>query len=129
MKHLFLSSRDSLDNHPNNFPYDFTIDLQETLHLDGYWECALREIKINPQNLQEECYLFTDVVSDSYVLDNHLPILRQISTSVEFINSYYHKVNRKEISRIRLYIRNENLQFPSSSIESVNCVLSFRKRQ
>ena len=128
MKHLFLSSKDSLDNYPNNTTSDFTIELKDKLTLDGTWECALREIKFAEEDLNEDCYIFTDICVDSYVLNNHLPVLRQISNSEKFVNPYYFQVNRKEIFSLRLYIRNQNLQLPSTLPESVHCVLSLRKR-
>ena len=127
MIHLFLHSKDSLDNHPNNFAFDFTIDLQDILYLEGYWECALREIKLSNNQISGDYYLFTDICVDSYLLNNYLPVIRQFSTSQIFQNSYFFKVNRKEISTIRLYIKNQNLETPSIELDSVSCVLSFRK--
>ena len=39
--YLFLGNDDILDIYPNNKPTNFTVELPQTLYLDGNWECAI----------------------------------------------------------------------------------------
>ena len=43
--YLFLASDDSLDFYPLNTPGHFSIKLPETMHMDGSWMCALRDLQ------------------------------------------------------------------------------------
>ena len=107
MIHLFLNSIDSINTHPNNNPFDFTIELPEALVLDGEWECALSDIYYDNSAINEELFVFSDICNDSYVYNNRLPILRKVNKPDIFTLPYFTSVNLREIQRIRIFIKDK----------------------
>lgn len=124
MKYLFVSSDDSLEYHPTNSTYDFTITLPQTIH--GDWEIALGDITYVSHF--EDLYVFCDLCEYSYVKDTSLPLLRLISGIGEFENLYFHTVTRNVIQRIRIFITNKNLETPSQDIGPVRLTLVMKPR-
>ena len=75
--YFFLSSRDSLFYQKENKPYDFTVELNETIYLKGLWEIALCDINLNT-NLTDSAYVLSDICDQSYVLNSSEPVIRLI---------------------------------------------------
>ena len=119
MTYVFLSSTDSLEYHPDNTSFDFTVELSH--EIKGSHKVALCEIDFEPTG--EDLYIFCDVCDDSHVLDRSLPLLRITDSPGEFSNLYFHNITRSFVQRIRIYIRNQNLSTPSTSIGPVRCTL------
>ena len=126
----FLSSRDSLDTHPNNIWYDFSIDLPGPLEVDESWECALLDINCVPQ-IQSPFIVYVDIVKQSFIRDTTASVLRVVHFSdSDFAFPYYLPVNRGEITQLRMSIRDlETGQVPTESVSVLTCTLGYRKRK
>ena len=124
-KYVILNSNDSADIYPDNTWSDFTVALSDPLTLNkGKWFCALGEIFY--QDIEAQLFVFADICTYSHVLGTQLPLLRRIYNSGELINPYFVEINRKEISSIRIYIRNNKGEIPDLSISSIDCTLVFK---
>lgn len=121
MAHLFISSTDSLDFHQTNSSFDFTVELPQTL--TGSYKVALAEFYCT--NQLEDLYVLSDVCEQSYCLDQMLPLMRIVHQPGECSNMYFLKVTRSDVQRIRIYIRNADLEIPSTDIGRVRCTLVF----
>ena len=64
--YLFLSSIDSLEFHPNNKAYNFTVEVLERTSLTGDWEVGTCDFFASTVT-NETLYLFSDIVDYSYV--------------------------------------------------------------
>lgn len=124
-KYIYLSSQDSLDIHPNNKWYDFTVKLSSIIDLHGRWSCALMDIDY--ENVNHELYVYTDICHYSYVLDGQFPLLRRVYSPVEFINPYFINIIHSQIGSIRIYIRDRKGEIPNISITRLTCTLQFRR--
>ena len=122
MKYLFLSSNDSLELHPANSTYDFTVSLPQTMY--GDWEIALAEVEYASHN--EDMYVFCDLCEYSYVKSKTLPLLRVVSKIGEFEHLFFHKVTRNVIQRIRIFITNDELDTPAQDIGPIRLTLVVR---
>lgn len=123
--YLFLASTDCLVSHPANNPWDFTINLNQYVHLKGTWECALMDIDYDGP--ASELYIFSDLCSDSYVTDSYLPLLRIVKRSGSFKNPFYVSIPRDFVDRIRVYIRLKDGQPPSFTPNRLRCTLRIRE--
>ena len=128
--YLFLSSRDSLNQYPNNLWYDFTTDFPGELEVDETWECALLDINCIPQ-VEREFVVFADIVKQNYIRDTSALVLRVVYYSGStFTILYYIPVNRSNISQVRIYIRDLEIgKIPTESVGQLNCTLGFRKKK
>ncbi len=134
--HLYLSSRDSVDIRKNNDPSDFWIQLPKSYDLEGHWSCCLKEISLTldftPKS--SRLYVCCDVIEDSYVRDSLLPILRNVEVGslykkykrIEYNRPIYVNVKSQSFQRIRLYLRDENLNPVQFSSNDLHCVLHFK---
>lgn len=136
--YLFLNSNDSTSFHPSNNPDDFIVTLPKPYVLDGCWECALLEMNIELINDIDlpRVHLCCDIVEDSYVRNNMLPILRAQELTPEqnilqmtYVHPYYLNVSKQEIRSIRIFIRNDQLQSVPSKIQRLSCVLCLREKK
>ena len=76
---IFLKSSDSLKYYPSNMPHYFTVELPETIYLDGddVWYCTLRNFTCE-LSVPKALYVYCDLVQQSFVLDRKLPIIQYI---------------------------------------------------
>ena len=136
--YLFLNCNDSEKVHKNNSAHDFIVDLPRTYKLTGEWECGLKELtavlKFTPQS---NClYLCSDILSDSYVRNRTLPVLRNLEIGTRynklrlftFENPIYISVKSEKLEDVRLYLRDSELQPVTFESNELNCVLHFRKK-
>ena len=119
MKYVFVASTDSLDYHPSNVPHDFTVELPDTII--GKYSCVLLDFYC--LNITEELYVFCDICEQSYVKDHKLPLMRIITHTGEVTIPYYTPVTRRNIQRMRIYIRNKDLEAPALDIGPVRCTI------
>ena len=119
MAHLFISSEDSKMFYPDNNSYDFTIELVKTMR--GRFRIALCEIDYTPSG--EDLYIFCDACSQTQVMDRLLPLLRIVDTPGEFSTLYFRTVTRPLVQRLRVYIRNRDMEIPTADIGRVRCTL------
>ena len=111
--YFFLSSVDSLNFHPNNKAYNFTVEVPERTSLSGEWEVGICDFYVSTVT-NETLYLFSDIVDYSYVRNSIQGILRLLpqtnSNKYQLFNKiYYLPVKNLTFSRIQIYIKNKNL--------------------
>ena len=121
MKHIFISSLDSLEYSPDNTTYDFTVTLPEPII--GRYKVALTEISY-PTHF-EDLYIFCDIVEQSYLQDKSLPLLRIVTGMGELNHLYYFNVTRQVIQRLRVYILDKNLEKPFEDCGPIRMTLVF----
>ena len=128
--HLFLSSVDSMEYYPQNYPGQFLIHLPETLKLEGEWWVGLSDISY-PEPLNSSCInVMTNICEDSAWRGTKQAILRRIPTQGNinhhiFTIPYYQRVRGKEIDWLSIYIRDENNQPVSFLKGTLTCTLHF----
>jgi hypothetical protein len=127
MKYLYLDSEDSKDSHPQNKPFDFTVEMPTPLELEGNWSCALAEIYFTREALTQDLYVYCDLCDYNYVNQQYSPILRIINSGDEiFDKCFYVPLVNKLISRIRIYIKTKSGEKPSVSIQKLRCTLQLK---
>ena len=132
--YLFLASDDSSDFYPLNTPGHFSIKLPETMHMDGSWMCALRDLQCKTTN-PTDLLLFCDAIDDSYIRERKLPVLQRIPSTLDsravrsFDSSVCFRVTRHAMNVITVYITDGGLKETSFTEEPTYCTLHFfRKR-
>ena len=122
--YFFLSSIDSLNFHPNNKAYNFTVEIAERTSLSGDWEVGICDFHASTV-INETLYLFSDIV------DYILRLLPQSNSNKYqlFNNVYYLPLKNQSFSRIGIYIKNKNLHFASSLTGVVELTLHLRKKK
>ena len=136
--YLFLGNDDMLDIYPNNKPTNFTVELPQTLYLDGNWECAICELKYIPireYNTLRFFYLCSDICEQSIAGKKIVPILRQCvcykdSEIIDerFEHLFYLPVTRDQIRHLTIYLRDEFLNVIPNEIKTLRCTLHLRKK-
>ncbi len=124
--YLHLSSNDSKSTHPDNKPFEFTVNLPRNLILNGAWEIALTEIYFQGKSGSKNLYIFTDICESSYVADTFLPLLRIVKRSGPLDIPYYIKLSQDFVSELKVYIRTDGLKEPSFLIGTLRCTLHLR---
>lgn len=133
--YLFLDGKNSSNFHPSNTSDDFIVTLPKQYMLTGSWECALLEvnIRLSKENVVSRVYVCCDLVEDSYVRNNMLPVLRACDVTKDIKESYnppfYFDISKQDFRNIRVFIRNEQLRPIPTSIESFACVLCLWKKK
>ncbi len=127
--HIYLSSKDSVTTH-NNSPGDFTTVLPERIQLkEGKWLCGLVEL-ILPQTPQKHLYVCSDISSNSIIDEFRLPVLGRISAeTTRPYNITFVPVNARELSSIRIYLREDFHTSPSFSSGISYCTLRFQRNE
>lgn len=125
--HIYLSSKDSVTTH-NNSASDFSKQLPERVQLEGgKWVCGLLEL-ILPKNPQKPLYVCSDICSNSIIDDFKLPVLGRITTKTTRPNNItFVNVNVRELSSIRIYLREDFRTQPSFSSGISYCALRFQR--
>ena len=124
--YIHLSSKDSLEAHPNNHGADFTVNLGKTLNFPGNYKVALTEIDYDGK--KGDVYIFADIASTSFVRDSYLPILRVTDRSKTFTHRQYVPLAQESISQIRIYIRDRRYREPSVPPKFSRCTLHITKK-
>ena len=130
--YLYLSSQDSILQHPGNKPHDFIVELGEPLVLEGQWEVAVLEI--NPQlNAKGIKYalLMCDFCETSLVAGEWQPLLRKVTLNKRIVKPfcppYYVEIPQRRLERVRLYLKSENLESLSFGSGTLECALHLRR--
>jgi hypothetical protein len=123
---LHLASNDCLHSHPENNPWDFTIDVEQYVTLSGNWEVALTEIMYDGAR-KIDLYVFSDICSPSYIMDNCLPVMRVVNKPASFHYPYFLPISRTTISHLRIYITSRDGKIPSFLPKFLRCTLQLRK--
>lgn len=119
MKYIYLCSTDSLEYHPTNTTWDFTMELPQTLY--GHWQCALGEISYT--SITEELVVFSDFCEASCINDRIMPVLRVVSQSGEIERLQFVPLNLINVQRIRIYVRDRNMNVPTHDVGPLRCTL------
>ncbi len=119
--YLYLSSTDS-PVHSQNTPVDFTVELPQSLQLDGNWECAL--LDINRHNVLVYC----DWCQESVIHGAWLPMLRKVNNK-NIVRPRYVPIYMDHHARIRLYIKDLSNRTPSFGNQASMCTLHLRPLQ
>ena len=128
---MFLSSTDSSAIFPYNSGYEFQVELPSTLHLEGVWTCALREITFTDP-LSDDVIVFCDLLQSSFIRNAQLPVLRILPVTGEkhyiFTDPIQMQLSRDEIKRIRIFIRTTEMSIPSFIQNPVRCTLQLKRK-
>lgn len=135
--YVYLSSQDSFDLRKSNSPSDFWIQFNKTYTLDGHWVCALKQISLtcNFTPRAKRLYLCCDIVEESYVRNRTVPVLRNIEIENRykklktdtFPDAIYLPINVTNLTNIRLYLLDEDLQPITFDSNDLHCVLHFKQ--
>ena len=145
--YLFVSSVDSLDNRPNNKPYDFIVELGRSYTLEscggwrGVWCVALLEVRLSTsqgeQSIPEEAFVLCDIAHSSFVRGTEQPVLRLLEAgenghSSSLFQPYYIGLNRLTFSSLHIQLKNRDLEelkwsgdLNSDSV--LSCTLHFQR--
>ena len=118
-KFIFLNSTDSENLFPDNNSFDFTVDLER--NITGRFLIALTDFDC--ENFTEPLFIFSDIINTSYINNSYSPVLKLVTKTGEQTNLQYHQTSRNSIQRIRIYIKDNRLNTPSTNIGRVSCVL------
>ena len=139
---LFLSSNDSSAINSANKPFDFTVSLPSRIRLEGdTWSCALLQASFVDESPQQGCGIVVflcDLVEESYIRNHFLPVLdvtydvntvtNKLNQVLEIANPLYHRITRKYIDSIRVWIKDElSLQHCIDIVEPVRCILHLKR--
>lgn len=125
---LFCASNDCLKFHPENNSHDFIVELPQTLHLEGEWECAL-VVLFNLEQLKV-VVLMSDLCSSSYMDNQKLPVLRRFLLSrgsIPITTPFYVPLTRDQIQRFRIYLSYSELNNSTLRIKTLYCTLHLRR--
>lgn len=96
----------------DNKPYDFNVQLDKQIAIDGNWVVALTEIELNYiKKGTQDVYVFSDVCAGSFVGKSERPLLRRVQVqkkNIIFESPYYVPVRVNELNQIRVYIKDRN---------------------
>ncbi len=120
--YLFLNIQDSKSIHPNNIPLDFTVELPQPITLTRKSRIALIEINY-PGKYKQDLYVFCDICDYNYVKNGYKPLLRIVNGSQVYRKLLYIPLSTTNISRIRVYIRDEKGRIPAVNFKSLRCTL------
>ena len=108
---MVLRSSDDKKLFSNN-PYDFNVQLDKQIAIDGNWVVALTEIELNYiKKGTQDVYVFSDVCVGSFVGKSERPLLRRVQVqkkNIIFESPYYVPVRVNELNQIRVYIKDRN---------------------
>lgn len=127
--YVYLSSQDSTNNFPDNSAFDFTLLLPERIFLEGdKWWCGLIQCHLTSAPKQD-VFICTDICAESVTGSSRLPVLRRIRTKVfEASHVTYVPVKVRELSSIRVYIRDKRGNSLPFSAQTSSCVLHFQRK-
>ena len=127
--HVFLSSEDSTGIFPENSPSDFTVLLPERIRLaEGKWLCGLLSVHIPTRSEKNPLFICSDICSESVTGEYKLPVLARIfGTSTKPNNILFIPVKKRELSSIRIYIKEKRYGIVAFDAGHSYCVLQFRK--
>ena len=91
--------------YPTNKAEDFIIHLPKPIHLEGEWECGLVSFQYNA-SAEKPYYVCCDLVTQSYVGDYMLPLLRRVRLkNVQYANVLYIALRIRDFNSIRVYMK------------------------
>lgn len=122
MEYMYISSTDSLNYHPANSTWDFTIELPRIL--SGCLHVALSDIKYTAS--VGGLIVCSDICKESYIKDGHMPILRRVSEPGEIDRLQFVPITRTQVQRFRIYVFDNKLEVPADDIEQLQCTLIFK---
>lgn len=140
--YIYLSSADSKHLYNNNTFSDFTVELWRPHSFEeGEWLFALTDIYLETKTrkrqiaLAESVIILSDLAKSSYIREQGAPVLRYIPATDDVGSSlfqpHYVGLSKTRVSRIRVYLKDQNLKpIDSSKWEkdlTLKCTLHFMK--
>lgn len=102
---IYANSDESKDFHPRNTSNDFTIELPETIYLEGSWVITLTEI-YTQEEIRHPLFIFCDICEQSIHDGKLKPLLKLIYPDcIHFSNLHYIPIKNNTIKRIRFTIK------------------------
>lgn len=131
---LQISSLQSSSFYDANSPWDFTVDLPTPIPLDTKkWKIGLTDIKLMRYENQktwetgEDLYVFTDVAEhETFVFGSFHPLLAIVDENGKIDTPHFISVSREFIHRVRIYIRDRHMKFPSIKVDFLRCSLHLK---
>ena len=132
--YLLLNSELSKEQHPDNTPTDFTVELPHPRVLDEQWTCTLKDIQI--PITEDVLYVCSDICAESYAENTMVPLLRAVykPNSKKAITSFVHfedsiNINVKSgiLNRVRIFIRGGDLKRMDIKTTVVRCTLQLKR--
>ena len=124
--YIFIRSNDSNTTHPGNTSTEFISELPRPVVLEDELNCALVECDIGDKT-GESFIIYCDLVENSCVHGQLIPILNIITKSGSVNFPYYIPVSKNAISRIRIRLLNKEGETPTSIPSYCRLVLHFKK--
>ena len=125
--YIYGYSRYSRHLYPNNRATDFVIPLPQPIHLEGEWECGLVQFHCE-SSADAGYYVCCDLVSESYVGNFKLPVLRRVRQKLwQYRNILYVPLKTRDCNSIRLYMRTWRNREPTGVKGSVYCLLHLKR--
>ena len=109
---IVLSSDDVNNLYPNNNPYDFRIQFNKQMQLDGYWVIAVTEFTTTDWDditKQEELLVCSDICQNTFVGFAEIPLLRRVYISdkkqgnIVYNYPYYIPIKTGNVQQIHVY--------------------------
>ena len=126
-RYIITNHEDSKHFFSSNDPFDFILELPETIYSTGNSSLALLDHNITVDFIGE-LYVYCDIIQNSLVNGDQLPLLRIIKNKRDnsFTFPYFIKLNIDHFKRIRFYIRMGDGGVPSFNIKLLNLSLLLR---
>ena len=123
--YLYLNYNDSSDIYPSNSPWDFQVNLNDSINLNGEWLCALTDITCD-KKIKEPLLIFCDFCEVHFVCNKLLPIIRKTYIPEFFSRFYNCKITRDQLTTFRIYIRTLDLKIPTFTCKKLSCTLRLK---
>ena len=133
---MVLSSDDVNTLYPNNTSYDFRIQFNRQIQLDGYWVVALTEFTTtdwDDKTKQNELLVCSDICQDTFVRFTEVPLIRRVYTSgnkqenIVYNYPYYISVKIGNVQQMHIYIKDRR-GLPATFLKGrVTVTLHFKK--
>jgi Ca2+-dependent lipid-binding protein len=132
---LYLSSDHCKDTYPENEPQNFTVDLPQTLRLQGEWSLGLLQVHIkSPKPINKHVYIACNIIVNSYVGRECYRILKYFKVDKNLMAQDFGPVqyvaveNTGYINSITLQLLDSNNMLPASFvIEKLTCTLHLKR--
>jgi len=115
--------------------FDFTVELGKNYKLNENYTCGIIETyfevdsEVSHEIGKHNLFIFCDICESNYVRNSFLPLLRLVSTEEQLYTPLYKPISRYEFNKIRVYIRDINLDIPIVPVKSFTCTLHFKISQ
>ena len=139
--YIFLCSDVQKKVYPGNTSTNFYVDIANPLYCSPKtnYEIALIQMffYVKPGNapdtlpiveFDKPLCVFCDLVESSFVFDKNKSVLRIVNEVGEYLDPFYMTLSRDYISRIHVYIKTLNNEFPQYDDYVLRCALHLKEK-